>query len=150
MALAVIGGMPNSCRRVAFTVCQARISPVFDVARTVVVLEFVGRDIVKREVFDLGNRSPEAKLVGLRAAEVDELVCGAISKPALEDAINNHLSVCAFVAGELETVIAAWLDGRLVSAAFGMPGCGRPRRCRMRLGQAGRRCCQVDGEDDSQ
>ncbi len=72
-----------------------------------------------------------------------------MSKPALALAVETFSEVHAFVAGELETVIAAWLDGRLVSPIFGMPGCGRPRRCRLRVREGGRRCCQLDGEDDS-
>ncbi len=141
--------MRRNNRIVAITVAQERISPVFDVAQTALIVEVTATGGLARASVDLDGLSLADRLARLKALGVDELVCGAMSKPALALAVETFSEVHAFVAGELETVIAAWLDGRLVSPIFGMPGCGRPRRCRLRVREGGHRCCQLDGEDDS-
>lgn len=136
--------MRRNNRIAALTVAQERISPVFDVAQTALIVEVTAAGGLARTSVDLDGLSLAERLARLKTLGVNELVCGAMSKPALALAIESFSEVHAFVAGDLETVIAAWLDGRLESQAFGMPGCGRPRRCCGRT----RRCCERPGEQD--
>jgi predicted Fe-Mo cluster-binding NifX family protein len=141
--------MASNHRTAAFTVFQERISPVFDVAQTALVVEVGAAGIVSRRLIDLGGLTLETRLDRLRACGVEELICGAMSRPAFALASGSLSSVHAFVAGDLEAVIEAWLKGRLASPAFGMPGCGRPRRCCRRQGGAGRPCA-TDERDQAE
>ena len=137
-------GMTSNDRIVALTVAQERISPVFDVAQTALIIEQAKSGELRRTLLDLSGLTLEDRLARLKNRGVNELVCGAMSKPALALAIEAFSEVHAFVAGDLETVIASWRDGRLDSPVFGMPGCGRPRRCCGRT----RRCCERPGEQE--
>ena len=72
-----------------------------------------------------------------------ELVCGAISRPLAEKALAAGIKVIPFVAGDVEEVIEARLQGELPSSALAMPGClGRRERFRRA------RCCEVPGQDE--
>ena len=134
--------MASKNRIAAFTVFQERISPVFDVAQTALVIEVDAAGVVSRRTVDLAALPVAARIARLRALGVDELICGAMSKAVFASAAESFSALHAFVAGDLDAVIEAWRNGRLVSPAFGMPGCGRPRRCCRR--QGGRRCCESD------
>ena len=97
-------GMTSNDRIVALTVAQERISPVFDVAQTALIIEQAKSGELRRTLLDLSGLTLEDRLVRLKNRGVNELVCGAMSKPALALAIEAFSEVHAFVAGDLETV----------------------------------------------
>ena len=117
MPVAWLNGM-----RVAISYWQGRVSPVFDVANDLLVVDLndsvetdrrntvlVSRDFFgrAREVSDLG---PEI------------LICGAISM-TLETAITTAgIDVYSFICGNIEEIVAAILEGDLENPRFLMPG----------------------------
>jgi len=115
--------------KVAIPHWQGRVSPVFDVAGNVLVVEVDdGVEQARRDVvFDVEH--PQGRAVRLTEAGANVLVCGAISRP-LEMAISAAgIDVIPQTCGEVERVLAAFIDGRLDQGAFLMPGCcGRRRR----------------------
>jgi len=121
--------------KVAIPHWQGRVSPVFDVAGNMLVVdiddgvEHARRDVVL-DVEDLQGRAAR-----LTESGVNVLVCGAISRP-LEMAVSAAgIEVIPQTCGDVERVLAAFINGRLNQGAFLMPGCcGRRRRFR-----AGRR-----------
>jgi len=121
--------------KVAIPHWQGRVSPVFDVAGNVLVVEIDdGVEQARRDVvFDAEDR--QARAARLTETGADVLVCGAISKP-LEMAVSAAgIEVVPQTCGDVERVLAAFIDGRLDQGAFLMPGCcGQRRRF-----QAGRR-----------
>lgn len=147
--------------KVALATWNGRISPVFDVARQVLVVRVEdGRAVVRHEE-SLPGTDPQAQADRLIALASAVLICGAISRPmaALLDA--RGIRVLPFTAGPVEDVLSAWLAGRLPDPALSMPGCcGRMRRCRggdpcdgsmkrMRVGprmRAGTRWTKTGGE----
>jgi len=122
--------------KVALTVWEGRISPVFDVCREALVLSLRGTIIVSedRVLFDAQQSSTQVeRLVSLG---VKVLVCGAISEPLQSQLIDQGIDVIAFVAGDAEDVVKAYLSGSLPNQTLLMPGChGQPRRLKRR-----RRC----------
>ncbi len=134
---------------------QGRVSPVFDVAGQVLLVE-VGDGIeLARQERHLDEEFPQARAAWLASCAVDVLICGAISK-ALEVAVFQvGIDVIPQICGDVEGILAAFISGQLDEESFRMPGCGggvrrrrgrrcpdKPRRCgagaiRKRTGQAG-------------
>ncbi len=115
---------------------QNRVSPVFDVARNVLVVEIDrGAERLRRDLV-LEGEDVRRRAGQLLEAGTDVLVCGAISFP-LEMALSAAgIEVIAHTCGEVEQVLAGFLDGRLRRGAFLMPGCcGRRRQFRRRGGR---------------
>ncbi len=115
--------------RTAISIWNERIAPVFDVSKKLLVMEInEGGVIVKREVVSLDD-NPLRKAAQIAAIEVQELVCGAISRPLHEIVMAHGIRVIPFVKGNLDEVIQAYLHGNVESDIFTMPGCyGRGRR----------------------
>jgi len=117
--------------KTAFATWNNRIAPVFDIARTVHLIISDAGNIIDREEATLPIDLPAKKASCLAEWEVDSLVCGAISRPMQMLVTSYGIHVVPFVAGELQEVIQAWLNGKLEDGSFNMPGCcGRRRRTR--------------------
>lgn len=112
----------------AFTVWNSRIAPVFDVARQVIILE--GDATGDGQIVSLDNCSPQEKIRRLEEAGVNQLICGAISRPLCRLAQSRGIQVLPFVTGDQSDVVEAWKKGCLQEGAFAMPGCGRRRKRR--------------------
>ena len=118
--------------KVAIPYWQGRISPVFDVAGNVLVVEVDdGVEQARRNVvFDVED--PQGRAARLTETGANVLVCGAISRP-LEMAVSSAgMEVISQICGDLECVLAAFIDGRLGQGAFLMPGCCGRRRQQFR------------------
>lgn len=120
--------------KLAIPVWNRRVAPVFDSAARVMILD-VRRDrwIDRREV-ELDEDDPAAKVRFLRDEGVRELICGAISRDIEMLALGQGIRVFAFVAGDVEAVIQAWLSRQLDKGVYSMPGC----RCGGRRHRGGR------------
>lgn len=105
-----------------------RIAPVFDTALEAVVIETEQQVIIGRETISLPEGNPLDKIVALAEVGVSVVICGAISNPFRYQAMAYGVTVYAFIAGDVEAVIEAWLRNKLDWNAFAMPGCGRRRR----------------------
>ncbi len=114
--------------KVAFTIWNNRISPVFDVAQHALLLKAEQSVIQYQKVFDLPVDSPINKLTFLISQNVDLLICGAISR-SLQFAIEEHgIKLYPFCSGEVSELIEYWQKDQLDQVSFAMPGCGK-RRC---------------------
>jgi predicted Fe-Mo cluster-binding NifX family protein len=106
---------------------KERVAPVFDTARQFVIVKSEQGGIIEEERMTL-EESNSLKVSQLKNREVDTLICGAISKPIEITLLNNGIRVFAFISGNLENVIAAWIKGELKRSVFIMPGCRFSRR----------------------
>jgi predicted Fe-Mo cluster-binding NifX family protein len=125
---------------VAIPVWQGRVSPVFDAARTL-HLSRIGPEGGEEDcrTVEIAAAYPTQRVTQLMDLDVDVLVCGAVSAPLAEMIAASGIRLVAFVTGEVEDVLAAYLRGELPDPAYALPGCGgRGRRCRVR-GRRGRR-----------
>jgi len=117
--------------RVAITISNSRISPVFDAASRLVLVDVDnGREVWRTdEGLEEADMAPRAR----RVAElgVDVLICGAISRPLEAMLRSAGVDVIPQTCGQVEEVLQAFLSGQLTEKAFLMPGCcGRRRRFR--------------------
>lgn len=126
--------------KVAIPHWQGRVSPVFDVATNVLVVEIDAGVERSRQEVSFPIFQPQARAMHLVECGVAVLICGAISKP-LEAAIGTTgIEVIPQTCGDIEQVLAAFMADRLHDDAFLMPGCcGRRRQFRKRRGPDPRR-----------
>ncbi len=108
--------------KVALPVWEERISPVFDAARTILVLEIDDRRVVGRRLLPCCPDRPREVADLLRDAGVSVLICGAISREPASLLESRGIRLVPFIAGRVEPVVASFLDGTGVGT-FRMPGC---------------------------
>jgi len=119
--------------KVAIPHWRGRVSPVFDVAERVLIVEFDGGIERSREEVLFDADEPQARAARLAETGAEVLVCGAISWPLEMAVAARGIQVIPQTCGDVECVLAAFSDGRLNEDAFLMPGCcGRRRRVRVR------------------
>ncbi len=125
--------------KVAIPQWRGRISPVLDVAGSLLLVDVADGRELRREDGSLTASDPlqRARQVAQLGPEV--LICGAISLPLEAALASAGVRVIPFTCGRVEEVLAAFVNGRLTDGAFLMPGCcGWRRRFRGR-GLRGRR-----------
>ena len=125
--------------RVAIPLWQGRVSPVFDEARRILLVDISNkRELRRREEFLIAqNPFERAKL--LPKLGVDLLICGMISQTQQTALSSAGIRIIPHICGFMEEVIAAFIDGSIEGGALRMPGCGGSKRMRYRRHQAVRR-----------
>ena len=112
---------------------QGRISPVFDVARNLLVVDVEDGRESRRTEYGADPVDPLARARQVAELGTDVVICGAVSWP-LEMALTSAgVRVIGQTCGPVEEVLKAFLNGQLRETAFLMPGCrGRRRHFRGR------------------
>ena len=121
--------------RVVIPVADTRVSPVFDSASLLWVVDVEGgMEINRREIaVEEMELAPRARRVA--ALEADTVICGAISRPLELLLTASEIDVIPHTCGGAEEVLSAFLEGTLSHGRFAMPGCGGGRRRRFRGGR---------------
>ncbi len=115
--------------KTAFSYWDTRIAPMFDTALQVRVVESEVGELVSDQLLTLTAISAAQRIVELRAMGVEFLICGAVSKGLQGMLVSYGIEVVPFVAGDLDEIVAAWVNERLEPESYAMPGCGGRRRC---------------------
>ena len=132
-----LAGSEGTGVKIALPVWNGRVSPVFDTAQQVIVVETEGQRAVQRTEESIGEYGPPAKVGRLTALGVEVLICGGISGAVAALVEMAGIQLVPSIAGQTEEVLTAFLEGRLQRDPFFMPGCGRRGR-RFRRGRRGR------------
>ena len=128
---------PSAVMRVAIPCWRGRVSPVFDTAGTLLLVDIENGRESRREQGTLRRNGPFARAGEFLRYGAGTLICGAISEP-LERALRlAGVEVTGFVCGPAEEVLSAYLAGELSRPAFRMPGA---HRCRRRRGEGSLQC----------
>jgi len=109
--------------RIALAIWEGRISPVFDVSRRMLILDVEEGVIIGKSRETLANDNPVIKAAKLAEIGVGTLICGAISRHVQDILATYGIRTIPFIAGNIEQVEAAYLEGNLTDASFKMPGC---------------------------
>jgi predicted Fe-Mo cluster-binding NifX family protein len=118
---------PGPLMRLGIPVWRSQVSPVFDVAMHLLVLDVENGREVARHVVRLGTVNEAARVQRLTAAGIDALVCGTLSS-ALEEMITAAgIRVVSLVSGPVEQVAASIIAGRRLPPECLMPGRRHPR-----------------------
>jgi predicted Fe-Mo cluster-binding NifX family protein len=116
--------------RVAIPLWQGRVSPVFDEARRILLVDVSEDKEQRRQEESLIARNPFERAQLLPKLGVDLLICGMISQMQHTALASAGINVIPHICGCMEEVIAALLDGRIENGALLMPGCGGRKRLR--------------------
>ena len=116
--------------RVAIPVWNDRISPVFDAATCLMLLDVADGVEQGRQLVEVAQAPlPTQRTKRLAELGVNVLICGAISRPLATFVSAVGIVLIPWVAGPVEEVLRAYLAGRLSEPRWRMPGCRGPRRC---------------------
>ena len=115
--------------KVAVTVWENRVSPVFDSACTLLIAEIEGNRIVN-ECYQHFNPEMPLQLVQMLTAQgVVVLICGAVSEGLANMVETAGLELIPFITGDIKKVFKTCLASKPVWSDLKMPGCGR-QACR--------------------
>lgn len=124
--------------RIAIPTWQGRVSPVFDVAGQLLLVEWDGSQERARHEIAMAEEQPDARAERLAQLHVDTLICGAISRPLEWLLADWGIEVIARVCGGVDEILAAFSAGSVRSGQFAMPGCCGQLQRRRRQGRCGR------------
>ncbi|MBW2146873.1 MAG: NifB/NifX family molybdenum-iron cluster-binding protein [Deltaproteobacteria bacterium] len=117
--------------KIALSVWEGRISPVFDTSRQLLVVDVEDGKPAFRSRERFRDEPPWRKIARLLEMDIEVLMCGAISRPLADRVSASGIRLIPFVAGNVEEVIDAYLSGALPGPRFLMPGfCRKGRRFR--------------------
>ncbi len=120
--------------KVAITVWENRISPVFEAAGQILLVDMEKGKISKRGLVAV-NGDPFIAVSQLRkTAQIELLLCGALCQRGRERLQSDGLDVIPFLSGELDIVLQALQAGKNLDH-LAMPGCRRQCCCRRRQRQ---------------
>ena len=124
--------------RIAVPDWKGRVSPVFDVARELLVVDFEGGQELQRSVERLEPTLLPLRADGLVRRGVNVLLCGGISAPLLRMLEARGMRVIPGISGDVDQVLQSHLAGQLPDGRFAMPGWRGPGGRRYRGGRGGR------------
>jgi predicted Fe-Mo cluster-binding NifX family protein len=124
--------------RIAIPLWQGRVSPVFDEASRILLVDVFEKQERNRQAESLMARNPFERAQTLPKLGVDLLICGMISQTQRTALVSAGIRIIPHICGPVEEVIAAFLDGRIENGALLMPGCGCRKRQRKRVARPGR------------
>ena len=122
--------------RVAIPQWEGRVSPVFDVAGNLLLIDLEhGIEIARRNVV-MTDDIPAGRAQRMVAMGINALVCGAVSRPLELALLHSGIQVISQICGDVEQVLDAYRNGRIGQPMFFMPGCRGYQR-RFRRGRRG-------------
>lgn len=121
--------------RIALPVWNGRISPVFDSARRLLLVDTAEAGGAHASEETLEEIVPLARVKRLSVLGADVLICAGIS-PAMLSALSAcGIRVIPGIAGDAMDVVKAFRSGRFPAPQFFMPGWRGGRRRRFRRGR---------------
>ena len=109
--------------KIAIPVFGDRVSPRFEFAREMLIVEAAqGREVLREKVLMAGIE-PLHRVAQLQSLGVDTVICGGIHPLTLELLASSGIRVIAGVLGDVDSVVNQFLAAGSVS-----PGWQRPRK----------------------
>lgn len=119
--------------KIAVTVWEHRVSPVFDSARTLLIAEIKDDRWVGTSYLAFDPNRPLDLLQMLQAQNVLIIICGAVSAGPADLLESAGITLISFIAGDVHRVLETFLQGEPLGAAFKMPGCGKHICCQGKI-----------------
>ena len=113
--------------KMALTVWGNRISPVFDAAHMLLVVEIENTEIINKRYEPFYPELPTRLAVRLAEMNVVVLICGAISEMPANIIETNGIKLIPFITGDAHEVIDAYVKDVPFMPTFLMPGCSHKR-----------------------
>ena len=109
--------------RIAVTVWDERISPVFDASRHLLIGKIQDNRVTDRSLVVFDPDQPSSLTETLLALGVPVLIWGAISQVPATIITNGGITLIPFIAGRVDRVLEAYARGSSLVPGFVMPGC---------------------------
>ena len=137
--------MNNKRLKIAVAVFGSRISPRFDCAPTMLIVEKAGSGLGQSRKVDTEGWPAGKRLKRLGQWQVGVLICGGIDEHSLRMISASNIRVYSWITGEYEDALSCFLSGRLASGNMMGPGGTfrgkwRFRRWRQETNRGGARC----------
>jgi predicted Fe-Mo cluster-binding NifX family protein len=113
--------------KMALTVWGSRISPVFDAAHMLLVVEIENTKIINRWDVPFYPEFPSRLAEMLAEMDVEIFICGAISEMPANILEAKGIKLYPFISGDTGKVIEAYAKNVSIIPMFLMPGCNRKR-----------------------
>jgi predicted Fe-Mo cluster-binding NifX family protein len=124
----------NSMMKIAVSIWEKRVSPVFDVSKRFLIVCIENNQEIRRYEENISEDDIVEKSRYLIDLGAEMLICGAISRSYEEILLASGIQVVPEICGQVEDVIQAMISGELNEKKFLMPGC-HGRRKRLHKGQ---------------
>lgn len=121
--------------KIAIPVWDKRLSPVFDTASRLLVVEIEDQKEASRFEIILEEQDLPRRCLRIHNLGIDILICGAISRSYSRMLTASGVDIIPEISGHTDEVLEAYLQGTLFHSRFLMPGC-RSHRIRQRRGLA--------------
>jgi predicted Fe-Mo cluster-binding NifX family protein len=110
--------------KIALTVWEDRISPVFDSAHLLLVAEIENGKVINRDYQTFNPEMPSHLVDVLTELNVSILICGAVSEIPASIISSDNIQLIPFISGNTDKVLEAYVQGFSIVPEFSMPGCG--------------------------
>jgi predicted Fe-Mo cluster-binding NifX family protein len=114
--------------KTAIPVWEGKISPVFDTASKLLIIQVEDSKETSRFEAPLDEQNLTRRCSRIQGLGVELLICGAISRPFYRMLVAGGVNVIPWVSGPAEDVLDAWMNGKLFHSRFLMPGCNWQKR----------------------
>jgi predicted Fe-Mo cluster-binding NifX family protein len=108
--------------RLAVAVWGCEVSPVFDFAHQILVVQCQEDAERARYHYEIPEESMAARAERLRELGVNVLICGAISSPLAKMVSGLGITLISWKCGLIEEVLLAYFAGTLDDSRFCLPG----------------------------
>jgi predicted Fe-Mo cluster-binding NifX family protein len=113
--------------RLGIPLWRDEVSPVFDVAAKLLIIDVEDAREVARRVIPLGTPDAPERADRLAAMGIDVLVCGVITRTLEAIVTAAGVRVVSFVCGPVEQVARLIMSGARLPSECLLPGHGQPR-----------------------
>ena len=114
--------------KIGIPVWTDRVSPVFDVASTLLLVDVENGQEISRQTLTLGPADAVSRARQVMDMGVNVLICGAISQPLEMILSRANITIIPFMCGGAEDILASVVANQVPDARFQMPGCCGQRR----------------------
>ena len=123
--------------KIAIPVWDNDISTVLDFSKVLLVVEIEKKNVKRRTRINWELCNDAQKTALLEEERISTLLCGALSRSMQTMIQESGIEVIPFLKGSIDSVLDAYLEGRILDKTFQLPGCARQgcegkRRGRMR------------------
>ncbi len=109
--------------KVAITIWDERISPVFDSAHSLLIAD-IKDETIKSIIYESFNPQFEDRFTEkLNHLHIEVFICGAISQPYSTLIEANGIQLIPFISGSVNEILESYARGNPLAPDFLMPGC---------------------------
>ena len=113
--------------RVAIPVFESRVSPVLDSCRRIVVVDIEEGCEIRRQEIALEKMSIHERLEVIARWGIRKIICAGVSDVMCKFLAGKNITLISGIAGELETILNAYICNCLNDPCFLMPGNRGPK-----------------------